>query len=231
MISKNVLDFLEQLGANNSKEWMDEHRDWYKDVRAEFVDFVKKLMAVYAAINPAFGDLKLREVMFRINKDVRFSKDKSPYKPWLSAYFSPEWKSSPFVGPYVHVQPGNHSFVGWGFHNPEKWLLKAFRRYIARDYKKFNRLMKQKDFVWFFGSLTGDLLKTAPQGYTQDHPAIHYLRYKSFYFSHPVSDKEVTGSGFLAVCERSMRLAEPVHAYINTIVVAEREISDEEIFY
>jgi uncharacterized protein (DUF2461 family) len=66
-------------------------------VREEFVDFVKKLMIIYGSINPAFRDLKLREVMFRINKDVRFSKDKSPYKPWLSAYFSPEGKKSPFV--------------------------------------------------------------------------------------------------------------------------------------
>lgn len=230
MLSQSLLDFLDQLWAHNTKEWMDDNRSWYKDVRAEFVVFVKQLMAIYAGINPAFGDLKLREVMFRINKDVRFSKDKSPYKPRLSAYFSSEGKKSPFVGPYVHVQPGNHSFVWGGFHNPERWLLKAFRRYMVRDYKKFDKFVKQKDFVWFFGSLTGDSLKTAPQGYSQDHPAIAYLRYRSFYFSHPVSDATVKGNDFLALCERSMHLAEPVHAYINTIVAAEREISDEEIF-
>jgi len=97
MLSQSLLAFLEDLGAHNHKDRMDNNRTWYKDVREEFVDFVKKLMIIYGSINPAFRDLKLREVMFRINKDVRFSKDKSPYKPWLSAYFSVEGKKSPFV--------------------------------------------------------------------------------------------------------------------------------------
>ena len=105
-----------------------------------------------------------------------------------------------------------------------------FRRHIAHDYKTFDGLLCDKDFVSFFGSLTGKSLKTSPQGYTQDHPAIEYLRYKSFYFSHPLSDKEVLGDDFLDVCERSMCIAEPLHAYINCIVEEYREIPDEEIF-
>lgn len=230
MLSQSLLSFLEQLWAHNHKDRMNENRAWYKDVREEFVDFVKNLMTRYSAINPAFCDLKLREVMFRINKDVRFSKDKSPYKPWLSAYFSPEGKKSPFIGPYVHIQPWNNSFVGGGLHHPESRILKAFRRHIARDYTTFDSLVIQKDFVSFFGSLNGDSLKTAPQWYSQDHPAIDILRYKSFYFSHPLSDKEIMRSDFLDVCEQSMRIAESLHVYINHIIDDAREVSDEEIF-
>jgi len=230
MLSQSLLLFLEELWAHNNKDRMDDNRAWYKDVREEFVVFVKRLMRIYSSINPAFHGLKIGEVMFRINKDVRFSKDKSPYKPRLSAYFSPEGKKSPFIGPYIHIQPGNNSFIGGGLHHPEPWVLKAFRRHIAIDHHAFTKILTRKDFTWFFGSLTGESLKTAPQWYSQDHSAIDILRYKSFYFSHLLSDKELIHSDFVDVCEQSMRIAQPFSVYINDIVREAREISDEEIF-
>lgn len=93
MISKSLFDFLEQLGAHNSKEWMDANRDWYQTVRKEYLAFADKLIKIYERIDPDFHDMRPQDVIFRINRDIRFSKNKAPYKNWMSVYLAPGGKN------------------------------------------------------------------------------------------------------------------------------------------
>ncbi len=97
MISKSLFDFLEQLGAHNNKEWMDANRDWYQIVRKEYLAFADKLIKIYENIDPDFHDMRPQDVVFRINRDIRFSKNKSPYKNWMSVYLAPSGKNRELV--------------------------------------------------------------------------------------------------------------------------------------
>lgn len=103
------------------------------------------------------------DVIFRINRDVRFSKNKKPYKHWMSVYLSPSGKNRELIGPYIHMQPGNYSFVGGGLWTPQPRVLRAFREYVAVHYKKFDAIVSDQSFVNFFGDLRVQSLRTAPK--------------------------------------------------------------------
>jgi uncharacterized protein (TIGR02453 family) len=141
MITKNLLQFLEQLGLHNSKDRMDANRDWYQQIRKEYLLFAQAMIDMYATIEPDFSNKKPADVIFRINRDIRFSKDKSPYKNWMSVYLAPSGKNRELIGPYIHIQPGNQSFFGAGLWTPQSWVLRAFREYVAVHYKKFSRIL------------------------------------------------------------------------------------------
>lgn len=98
-------------------------------------------------------DKKPADVIFRINRDIRFSKDKSPYKNWMSVYLAPSGKNRELIGPYIHIQPGNQSFIGGGLRTPQPWVLRAFREYVAVHHKKFSIILSDRKLVDFFGAL------------------------------------------------------------------------------
>lgn len=230
MISKNRLDFLEQLGANNSKEWMDANRDWYQGVRKEYLWFAQNLIDIYAGIESWFVDKKPADVIFRINRDIRFSKNKSPYKNWMSVYLAPSGKNRELIWPYIHIQPGNQSFIGWGLWTPQSRVLRAFRDYVAVHYKKFSAILSDKKLVDFFGVLQTQWLKTSPKWFAKDHPALQYLQYTSFIFQRSFSDNEVLDPWFLDVCADAMKMQLDFNRFINTAIEEGRPIDDGEIF-
>jgi len=230
MISRNRLDFLEQLGANNSKERMDEHRDWYQDVRKEYLWFAQKLIDIYGWVESWFIDKKPSDVIFRINRDIRFSKNKSPYKSWMSVYLAPSGKNRELIWPYIHIQPGNQSFIGCGLWTPQSRVLRAFREYVAVHYTKFTALLSDKDLVNFFGVLQTQWLKTYPKWFTKDHPALQYLQYKSFTFQRSFSDAEVLDPKFLDICTEAMKIQLDFNRFVNTAIEEGRPIGDGEIF-
>jgi len=230
MISRNRLDFLEQLGAHNTKERMDDHRDWYQQIRKEYLWFSQKLIDIYAGIEHGFVDKKTADVIFRINRDARFSKNKSPYKNWMSVYLAPSGKNRELIGPYIHIQPGNQSFVGGGLWTPQSRVLRAFRDYVAVHYTKFAAVLSDKKLVNFFGKLQTKWLKTSPKWFSQGHPAIQYLQYTSFIFQRSFSDAEVLDPGFLDVCAEAMILQLDFNRFVNTAIEEGRPIDDGEIF-
>ncbi len=218
MIHPDTLRFLLQLKANNNKEWMDANKKAYQAAKADFEAFVTQLLQELIAIEPDFSGLEARKCIFRINRDVRFSQDKSPYKANFGAAFSAGGKQAPDAGYYFHLEPGGKSFIGGGMWMPESIQLKKIRQEIDYNYKDFETLLQQPAFHKLFPHIDGERLKKAPQGYSPEHPAIEYLRLKSFTVGHALSDKMIGSKMLLAHSRSVFETMKPFVDFLNKAV-------------
>ncbi len=189
-LDESAFTFLRTLESNNN-------RDWFAKNKAKYIAANNQFKALAQEINEGMQKQDKIEKMklFRIYRDVRFSKNKDPYKNSFSLGFSRETKALR-GGYYLHLQSGGNSFVGGGFWQPEAADLKRIREEIAADADSLRKIINSTNFKKKFGELGGEQLKTAPKGFPKDHPDIDLLRYKSFIVSKQFSDKEVTTSGF-----------------------------------
>jgi uncharacterized protein (TIGR02453 family) len=179
MISKDTITFLKNLGKNNNREWLQGHKADFEKAKEDFEGLVGDFIGRIAKFDPEVGGLLPETCIFRIYRDVRFSKDKSPYKPNFGAYISPGGRKSPAPGYYFHLEPG-HSFLAAGKHNPDPAELLKIRKAIAGDTDGFVKIVNSKSFKKCFGELRGETLKTTPKGFPADHKAIEFLKLKSF---------------------------------------------------
>jgi uncharacterized protein (TIGR02453 family) len=198
MLQQATLHFIEQLVQNNNKPWFDAQRDVYAAAKADFEDFVTRLMEKLSIIEPSLRDQKAKDAIFRIFRDVRFSKDKTPYKGHFGVYLSKGGRKYPGAGYYLHIEPGGKSFIGGGLWMPEPSLLKAVRQEIDYNLDEFEVIVNNKKFKKLFGKIEGEKLKNPPQGYGAENPAIEYLKMKSFTAGHGLVDKELISTGFMA---------------------------------
>ncbi len=187
---KPTLDFLAKLRDNNNKPWFQAHHAEYEAARLAFEGFVDDFIQEFRA-HEDFENLKAKDCVFRIYRDVRFSKDKSPYKPNMGASIALGGKHSVRAPYYIHVEPAGHSFLAGGAYMPTPDQLAAIRRAIDRDPAKLKAVLTGKPFKKYFGALDGEQLKTPPRGYAADHPDIELLKYKQFITLHHLTDKEV----------------------------------------
>ena len=195
MLQATTVTFLEKLAKNNNKTWFDKHRDDYQAAKEDYEAFVTEILAGLSATEPVFKEQQAKDCVFRIFRDVRFSKDKTPYKAHFGAFFSKGGRKYPGAGYYFHLEPGGKSFAGGGLWIPEAPLLKAVRQEIDYNFDEFKGIVGAPKFKKMFKKIEGEQLKTLPQGYTPDNPAIEYLKMKSFTVSCNVSDADVTGKG------------------------------------
>ncbi len=191
MIQAKTFNFLQQLVKNNNKPWFDEHRDDYAAAKENFEEMVGGILSGLSATEPLFKEQKAKDCVFRIFRDVRFSKDKTPYKAHFGAFFSRGGRKFPGAGYYLHLDPGGKSFAGGGLWVPEAPLLKAVRQEIDYNFKEFEAIIEDKKFKKLFGKIEGEQLKTLPQGYTEDNLAIDYLKMKSFTVAHNMQDEDL----------------------------------------
>jgi uncharacterized protein (TIGR02453 family) len=201
---KPILHFLDELGQNNNKVWFDAHRPAYESTRKTFEQFINDLIDEFRAPDH-LQDLTARECSARIYRDIRFSKDKSPYKKNYGAIVAPGgWRTDAF-GYYVSIQPGGQSMVAGGLYSPTAEQLYRFRQMIAKDAAPFKKITQAKEFVTTFGAVAGDRLKTAPKGFDREHPEISLLRLKQITALHPFTDAEVLANDFeekvIEVCQ------------------------------
>jgi uncharacterized protein (TIGR02453 family) len=192
MLQATTLKFLKNLSRNNTKEWFDEHKQAYQDAKADYESIVQQLIDGLSKQDAEIAALQVKDCVFRIYKDVRFSKDKTPYKTNMGAAFSPGGRKSPRPGYYFHLEPGGNSFAGGGLWMPEAPVLKKVRQEIDYNFAEFQQIISNKDFIKYFGKIDGEALKSAPQGYQPDNPAIAYLKLKSFTVWHSFSDEACT---------------------------------------
>ncbi len=192
MLQDTTLKFLKNLDKNNNKEWFDAHKTDYQGAKADFESMVQQLIDGLSRQDRDLEGLQVKDCVFRIYKDVRFSKDKTPYKNNMGAAFSPGGRKSPRPGYYFHLQPGGSSFAGGGLWQPEAVNLKKVRQEIDYNFPEFQQIISNKDFIKYFGKIEGEALKTVPQGYQPDNPAIAYLKLKSFTAWHAFSDDSIT---------------------------------------
>lgn len=190
MLQTATLSFLKKLGKNNNKPWFDEHRKEYEAAKKDFEQFITSLLEKMAALDPAFKEQKGKDTVFRIFRDVRFSKDKTPYKAHFGAYLSRGGRKSPDAGYYLHLEPGGKSFLAGGLWMPEGSLLKKVRQEVDYNYKEFQSILTSPSFKKLFTRIEGETLKTLPQGYAADNPAIAYLKLKSFIVTTQLKDED-----------------------------------------
>ena len=214
MITQKTLQFLKDIKINNSKEWMDANRKDYEAAKKSFEDFVGEVLSGFIPFEPSFEDLQVKHCTFRINRDIRFSQNKAPYKSNFGAAFSRDGKKSPYADYYVQIEPGA-SFIAGGLWMPPADRLKGIRQEIDDDLADFKKIMNQKEFKKLFPALEGEQLKTAPQGYTADNEAIEYLRFKSFTVVTPLSDKEVCDKHFAKEAVSRFKVMKPFLDFLN----------------
>ncbi|KAA5536854.1 DUF2461 domain-containing protein [Taibaiella lutea] len=217
MLQKETFQFLEQLKLNNNKEWMDANRKVYEAAKADYESFVTQIIGGLSKMEPLMGELTAKQCIFRLNRDVRFSNDKSPYKSHFGAYFSIGGKKSPHAGYYLHVEPGQ-SFIGGGCWMPEAAMLKGIRQEIDYDFDAFKAIIQGKSFKKLYPKIDGEQLKKAPQGYDVENPAIEYLKHKSFTVGHSVPDKEFVSKQAVDKVLSSFETMKPFIDFLNRAV-------------
>ncbi len=214
MIDKSSLEFLSKLSKNNNKEWFDKNRPVYELAKTNFKEFVTELIISTAKFDSSIKHLEAKNCIFRINRDVRFSKNKAPYKNNFGVILSPGGKKSFDAGYYVQIQPGA-SFIAGGMWQPPSPQINAIRQEIDYNSAEFKKIIGVSAFKKLFGKLSDDdKLKTVPKGYDKTHPEIELLKHKSFIVVHNLKDKDVVSKNFLKQCNEVMKAMQPLNSFL-----------------
>ena len=221
MITESTLQFLSNLKANNTKAWFDEHKKEYQKAQGDVLDTVVKLLARLSTFDEdiASSYLEPKACVMRINRDIRFSKDKTPYKTNFFAFINKGGRKSPYAGYYLHVEPGA-SFVGGGIYMPQPSILDSVRREIAGSFKEWQSIVHDKELLHFFPESvkpSGKLVRP-PKGYDPDSPAIDYIKFKGYYTQRFIDNNEVTNPGFAASLAETFRSVKPLIDFINRVL-------------
>lgn len=211
---KPVLTFLSDLERNNNKVWFERNRDSYDEARQYFEELVIGLITEIGKFED-LGGLTPKDCTFRINRDLRFSKDKSPYKTAMSAVIGPGGKKHTGLPYYVHLEPRGRSMLGGGYYMPTPGQLAKWRQAVDQDTIRLNKIIRHKNFVNTFGPLTGEKLKSAPKGYSPDHPEIELLRLKQLVVVRRLTDKEVLSPEFVKETAKAFKTMKPFLDYLN----------------
>jgi len=217
MITKITFAFLQTLKdkKNNNLEWMNKNRDLYHMERDNFHDFAKKLIEATQKIDKNLWELSVKDCTFRFNKDIRFTKDKSPYKTNFWVIIREEGKHGNGAGYYVHIEPGS-CFIGWGMYMPPAPTLYKVRTHIAKQYAQLENIISTPAFKKIFGSLQGEKLVNIPRGFDKIHKAGELLKMKWFFVGHNISDKKALQKDFVQYCVSIFKLMKPLNDFLNT---------------
>ncbi|NRD20081.1 DUF2461 domain-containing protein [Winogradskyella eckloniae] len=211
-IPKDVLTFFKKLETNNNREWFNENKPEFKALEAQMKTIYNQLGAVMNT-HDQIENIKI----FRIYRDVRFSKNKSPYKTHFGGAFSrkkPELRG----GYYLHIQPNNESFIATGFWQPSKEDLLRIRKEFEMDDSEIRAILNEETFKTTWGNFVGDELKTAPKGFNKEHAAIDLIRKKQFIFTKKYTDKAVLANDFLEDVNLAFKHVRPFFDYMSDVL-------------
>lgn len=219
MLQPSTLKFLKDLKKNNNKPWFDKNRKVYDTAKDDFVQMVAQVIKGIASFDPSIAGLEAKNCMFRINRDVRFSKNKDPYKNNMAAYFNKDGKKGLGAGYYMHIEPGS-SFVAGGIWMPEPPVLAGIRQEIDYGLNDWKKIVEAKTFTKTFPKgLEGESLSRPPKGYDDENPAIDYIKRKSFIVTKSFTDAEVQGKGFVKEVSKTFQAMKPLVDFINLATV------------
>ncbi|HEY0652476.1 MAG TPA: DUF2461 domain-containing protein [Chryseosolibacter sp.] len=209
-----ILKFLKDIKKNNDRSWFEKNKSRYLEAKQGFEDFVGELLKEFVKFDSKLGGLDHKKLPFRIYRDVRFSKDKSPYKVNMGAGFSPNGKLVQEPGYYIHIEPGK-SFVAGGIYMPDAPNLAKIRQEIDYNGDALKKIVSAKSFKNSFDGFDEfDKLKTMPKGYAKDHPYIEWLKLKSLIVSHNFTDKEVLDPKFVKMVASHAKAIKPLNDFI-----------------
>lgn len=197
MIKSETLAFITDVSLNNNREWFAENKGRYETAKEDVLTFIDQLIPVLAGIDPHFSiDTPAKKCLLRIYRDVRFSKNKDPYKNNFGISFNIKGSNIHGPGYYLHLQPGE-CFIAAGFWMPEAPVLKKIREEIDYNGSEFLDIVHAKSFESTFKLSREDTLKNAPKGYELDHPQLEFLKLKSFVAVCPLSDAAILSPGIV----------------------------------
>lgn len=216
-MEKSTLQFLSKLEKNNNRDWFNENKSLYLEAQADVINFVENLIQEIGKFDEDILKLDAKKSLFRIYRDTRFSKDKSPYKNNFGASLG-IGKGSQKAGYYIHIQPGK-SFVGCGVYQPESNTLKKIRTEISRNGAEFLQIINDKNFKNTFGELSReDQLKKIPQGFEKEDLMADYLKLKSFVVLKNITDTEILDKNAVENLGSYLKSAKEFNAFLNRAV-------------
>ncbi|CAN5277468.1 DUF2461 domain-containing protein [soil metagenome] len=219
MLQSATIRFLKDLQDNNNKPWFDAHRQVYENAKADLQAMVGQLIPAIASFDEPIGALQVKECTFRINRDVRFSKNKSPYKNNMAAYFSRGGKKASVAGYYFHCEPGK-SYAAGGFYSPMPAELAKIRQEIDYNFDEWKKIIDNKTFKKNFPDGVDGIesLQRPPKGYDETNPAIHYLKMKHFIVSKPITDIELQSKTLVKDVAKIFQTMKPMLDFLNLAV-------------
>lgn len=223
MLTKDSLQFLNDLKANNNRDWFLDNKKRYETFKKDYHQLIADFLDIMKPLDSSLEMLEPKKCAFRINRDIRFSKDKSPYKDHLGVWLSGGVKGKNRSGYYVHISQ-NASFIAGGCYCPEAGDLKKIRKEIAFFYEDLEEILTEKKFKKEFGDFDRaekNTLKNPPRGYEKEHPAIEFLKLKSFETSQKFEIKEVLKEDFVSKMSAKLILIKPLNEFINRALDAD----------
>lgn len=213
-----IYSFLNELKANNNREWFQDHKKQYDIVRSEFITIVQQLIDRIAAFDPEIAGLDARSCVYRIYRDLRFSQDKTPYKTHLGAYMTGYGgRTSPYAGYYLHLEPGN-SLLSGGVWCPNPAMLKQLRKDIYDNIDEFVEIIEDKAFKKTYGELEGEVLKRMPTGFPLDSPYDYILKHKYFVVSSVRPDAFFSSDNWIDQAAADFKRLYPFNRFLNYTV-------------
>ena len=217
MLQSSTLKFLKNLKKNNNKPWFDAHRKEYESAKSDFMIFIQPVIDKHSKSDPTIKAISAKDCIFRINRDVRFSRDKSPYKTNMGAYINRGGKKSLFGGYYFHCEPGQ-AFVGGGLWMPMPPELSKVRQEVDYNFDAFKKIITSKKFKSVYKDLSRDpeyVLTRVPKGYEADNPAAEYLKMKSFVALTSLKDSDLISKDLLKKVTIAFEALQPLIEFIN----------------
>ena len=217
MLQPATIKFLKELKKNNNKPWFDANRPRYESAKKDFENLLQQLIDKFAKSDETIQGIKAKDCIFRINRDVRFAKDKSPYKTNFGASINKGGRKSSLAGYYFHLEPGE-SFIGGGIWMPQPKDLAQVRQEIDYNFKDFKKITGSVSFKKEYGNLyAGEdtKLQRIPKGYEADNPAAEYLKLKSILAMKPIPDSELISTDLLKKSIQAFQALQPLIHFIN----------------
>lgn len=218
MLQSSTIQFLKALKKNNNKEWFDKNRKIYEQAKADYLNFVTILLNEIQGFDTSLMELQPKQCIFRLNRDVRFSKNKDPYKTNFGASFSKGAKKVQSAGYYFHLEPGEN-FVGGGLWMPMAPDLNKVRQEIDYCYKEFSSILKKPAFKSTYGDMDNSMkLVRPPKGFDVDNPALEYLKLKSFVVTRSIKDTELTDNQLVKNVVKDFKTIAPLVHFLNRAI-------------
>ncbi len=211
-----TLDFLADLARHNNKDWMGANKKRYQEAKGHFIELIDKIIRRASEFDKNLEGIDPSKTIFRINRDIRFSKNKDPYKTNFGASIVPGGNKTGYPGYYLHLMP-DENFFGGGLYRPEAESMRKIRQEIDYNGKRLRQIIETPTFRKVFEQQYGERLKTAPKGYPKDHPELDLLQLKNHIFLHKVEDKKATSSNYVDQVVEGIRI---LHPYIKFLRVA-----------
>ncbi len=212
-----IIDFLIDLQFNNNRNWFKENNERYLKAKGEFEQFIDLLIPELKQLDDSIDISSSKESIFRIFRDVRFSKNKEPYKTNFGAFLAKGGRKSSYAGYYIHIEP-DRSFVGGGIYMPEPRILHSIRTEVYENIEEFKRIINNQNFKKYYSEIYGDKLKMSPKGFPKNFPDIDLLKYKHYAVTYTVNNSFWSGKEVIETLMDVFRAQYPFNQFLNRAV-------------